>query len=263
MFISLFCIWYLILHLYSKFQADKRTLTLVMKTQEITSNSSVHNSFNTLYIPPTNGEMINENSIKKYVTARSHDLLSVFQHCLEGWRKTTKNPQARIASLSQDLNLDCSTQTLVLPTWLWHPANVKTVWMQICPVHYPIMTIIIIFSTPLYVNYKCTRRDIELHTSGVPVLNNVIVPYNAVCTSSIPIYINQPEIINAIELKAQSWHLITSLARREWNLALTISNQTLNFNLRLHLWHSQCHWNPKQPRWCTGWPTGTCHLLNG
>lgn len=119
------------------------------------------------------------------------------------------------------------------------------------------MTIIIIFSTPLYVNYKYTRPDIELHTSGVPVLNNVIAPYNVVCTSSIPIYINQPEIINVIELTAESWHLITSLARRQWNLALTISNQTLNFNLRLHLWHSQCHWNPTQPCWC-GFHT-RCH----
>lgn len=207
MFISLFCTWSPILHLYSKFQADKWTLTLVVKTQDITSNSSVHNSLNPLYIPPTNGEMINENSIKKCVTARSHDLLSVFQHCLEEQRKTTKKkPTARIASLSQDLNLDCSTPTLVLPTWLRHSVNVKTVWMQICPNHYPIMTVIINFSTPLYVNYKCTRPDIELHTSGVPVLNNAFIPYNAVSTSSIPIYINQPEIINAIELTAESWH---------------------------------------------------------
>jgi len=51
------------------------------------------------------------------------------------------------------------------------------------------------------VNYKYTCPDTELHTSGVPVLNNVIVPYSVVCTSSIPIYINQPEIINVIELK--------------------------------------------------------------
>jgi hypothetical protein len=48
---------------------------------------------------------------------------------------------------------------------------------------------------------------------------------------------------------AESSHLITSFARREWNLALTISNQTLNFNLRLYLWHSQCHWNPTQCYW--------------
>jgi hypothetical protein len=33
----------------------------------------------------------------------------VFQHCLEGHRNH-KKPSARIASLSQDLNQDCSTQ---------------------------------------------------------------------------------------------------------------------------------------------------------
>ena len=42
-----------------------------------------------------------------------------------------------------------------------------------------------------------------LHTSGAPVLKNVIVPYNVVCTSSIPICTNQLEIINAIQLMAE------------------------------------------------------------
>jgi len=106
--------------LYSKFQANitprpfkKQTLTptfLVTKTQEIISNSYVHNSFNILYIPTTNSETINENSIKKRVTARSHDLLSDSISALFGGtekKHKKKPPLARIASLSQDLNLDC------------------------------------------------------------------------------------------------------------------------------------------------------------
>jgi len=64
-----------------------------------------------VYITPTNGEMINENSIKKSVTGRSHDLLSESISALfGGTEKNHKKPSARLASLSQDLNLDCSTQ---------------------------------------------------------------------------------------------------------------------------------------------------------
>jgi hypothetical protein len=152
-----------------------------MKTQKIISNSYVHNSFNTLYIPTTKREMINENSIKKRMTARSHDLVSESISALFGGKEENhKKPSARITSVSQDLNLDFSTQN----TSAAHLSVIfnkrKTVRMQICPVHYPILIIIIItiFSTLLYVNYTRTCPDNELHTSDVQILNNVIVPYN-------------------------------------------------------------------------------------
>jgi len=103
-----------------------------MSTQksDMNTNFSGHNDpgnhiqqlcrqFKILYIPPKNGEMINENNIKKHVTARSHYLLSDSISALfGGTEKNHKKPLARIASLSQDLNPDCSTQNTMLPTRL-------------------------------------------------------------------------------------------------------------------------------------------------
>jgi hypothetical protein len=64
-----------------------------MKTQKITSN--VYNSLHILYTPPTNSAMINDNSIKKRVTA-SNELFSDCISALFGGteKKTQNNPWA-------------------------------------------------------------------------------------------------------------------------------------------------------------------------
>jgi hypothetical protein len=57
--------------------------------------------------------MINENSIKKCMTARSHDLVSESISALfGGTEENHKKPLARITSVSQELNLDFSTQNI-------------------------------------------------------------------------------------------------------------------------------------------------------
>jgi hypothetical protein len=146
---------------------------------------------------------------------QSRFTLRLYSSTVSRDREKPQKPSSRMANLGQDLNLDCSTQntsaTHLIVTFNEH----QNCSHAICQVLYPILiiTIIIMFSKSLYVNYMCP--DTELRTSGAPVLSNVTVPYNVVCTPFTAYCINKHEIFNVIELMAESSHLITSFARRE------------------------------------------------